>query len=380
MTNISTKEFLKLFPKANLNIENRNIDSTLKRFIIKFNHKLDKSWQTVGKYLRIFFKEQELELKGKNNMDYLYWETRGWDNPKQIVSNEVAKNFSKVSSKFYETRGFSSDEAKVKAERFYYDKIKGKRLLPTQLNYYIQKGQSPEEAKYSLKVEQTKRSAKLVAKEKVKPELKRERLWNHIEYWLSKGYSEEQSYQLMSEKFKERNLQTFKNLVEKNISKGMNKTQATEQATKHYKSKAKKTMQTRIKNKSFGWYKASKQSLDFFKPLMDYLDEENIEYYVGDDEHQEYFIAKGSDYFYSYDFCIPSKKIIFEYNGEHVHPNPKMTVEEWKNWKHCWTKENADECRKKEDRKIKVAEERGFTVIEIYESDEISSIELISKS
>lgn len=377
MTQITTTEFLELFPKSKLNIENQEIDSILQKFIIEYTHKLDKSWQTVGKFLKLFFKENGLILTGKNNMDKKFWESRGWDNPQQKVSNEVSNNLSNTSPKFYEARGFSPKEAKEKATNFYKDKIKGKRILPTQLEYYTNKGHSQEEANQSLKKEQAKRADKLVQKELKNPELRKRRLWNQIEYYTNKGYSEEVGYQLMQEKFKERNLQTMKKLTEKYISKGQDEYIALENAQKDYKKRAKKTMKTRIENKSFGWQKASKQSLKFFQPLMDKLDNENIEYYVGTETKQEWFIANGTEYFYSYDFCIPSIKLIIEYNGEHIHPNPTMSKDDWNNWRHCWSKKTADECQKIDSIKLNVARDKGYNIIEVYESDKIGSLDLL---
>jgi len=377
LTEITSEEFLQLFPKSKLNIENQEINSILQKFIIKYNHKLNKSWQTVGKLLKEFFKDNNNILNGKTDNQTIFWESRGWLNPKEKVKEVVSKNLSSTSPEFWKARGFSEQEAKEKASQFYKDKLKGKRLLPTQLEYYTNKGQTLSEATQSLKKEQAKRAAKLVEKELKNPELRKRRLWTQIEYYTNKGYSEEVGYQLMSEKFKERNLQTMKKLTQKYIEKGEDEFTALEYAQKDYKKRAKKIMKTRIENNSFGWQKASKQSLKFFEPLIEYLDKENIEYYVGDENHQEYFIAKGIDYFYSYDFCIPSLKIIIEYNGEHVHPNTNMSKENWDKWKHCWTKESADICRKKELIKLNIAKESGFKVVEVYESDKISSLELI---
>ena len=54
-----------------------------------------------------------------------------------------------------------------------------------------------------------------------------------------------------------------------------------------------------------------------------------------------------------------------------------MSKEDWNNWKHCWTKETADVCREKELIKLNLAKERGFQVIEVYESDLIKSMDLL---
>lgn len=103
----------------------------------------------------------------------------------------------------------------------------------------------------------------------------------------------------------------------------------------------------------------------------------NIEYYVGTETKQEWFIANGVEYFYSYDFYIPSKKLIIEYNGEHIHPNPNMTKEELDNWGYCWGKKSADECRALDLKKIKLAKCKCYKVIEVFESDKVKSLDLI---
>lgn len=373
---ITNEEFIKRFPTSNLNLSNKKISKILSNFIsTKTEDQLIRSWQTVRKSLFNYFESQGHKLEGKNNMDSLFWQTRGW-NPKVKISEQVSNNLSNTSKDFYINHGFSESEAIIKAKEFQ-ENIKKERLLPTQLEYYTKKGFSESEAQKKLKEEQTKRVQKLVEKEKANPELRKRRLWNQIEYYTNKGYSEKQGYQLMEEKFKSRNLQTMKKLVEKYQKDGFDYYTSLEKAQKEYKERAMKTMKTRIKNNSFGWQKASKQSLDFFKPLMEYLDKENIEYYVGDETHTEYFIAKGNEYFYSYDFCIPSQKLIIEYNGEHIHPNPNMSKENWDNWTHCWSKKSADECREIDLEKIKVAESLGYKVIEVFESDVVKSLDLI---
>lgn len=347
----TTEELLDKFPQLGFNIENNDINDKYKQFIdYATDEELDLTEDNVRKHVRIFFK------------DYF-----------NITFPKANKN----SPKFWFARGYSETEAEQKAKEFYDTKIKPSRLLPTQLEYYLNKGMSESDAKIALQKEQKKRSDKLIAKETANPELRKRRLWNQIEYWLNKGYTQDQGYQLMSEKFEQRDLQTYTKLVKKFISEGLSPDDAEVKAIKDYKARAKKTMSTRIKNNSFGFQQASKQSLKFFKPLMNKLDKQNIEYYVGVEGNAEYFLASGTEYFYSYDFCIPSKKLIVEFHGEHVHPNPKMPKEKWAEWTHCWSKKSADECRKEDLKKVHLAESKGYKVIEVFESDDVNSVDLI---
>lgn len=377
METISTEEFMKLFPQAKLNIQNTEINSILQQFIITYNHKLDKTWQTVGKLLKDFYNQHNIIFPKCNDMKSEFWTSRGWDKPKEKITELCLNKPLPHMKEYWIKKGFSEQDAIEKGLLHYHESTTKNRLLPTQLEYYTNKGQSIEEATQSLKIEQSKRTAKLVEKELNDPELRKRRLWNHIEYYTNKGYSEEVGYQLMAEKFKERNLQTMKSLTQKYINKGQDKFSALERAQEDYKKRAVKIMKTRIENNSFGWQQASKQSIKFFQPLMEKLDAEGIKYYVGTESNTEFFLAKGTEYFYSYDFCIPSLKLIIEYNGEHIHPNPNMSKEEWNKWKHCWSNKSADECKELDQVKIKVAEEMGYKVIEVFESDLIFAVNLI---
>lgn len=347
----TTTELIDKFPQLGFNIHNEETNKRYELFLNSVNNKnttlVDKN---VRSLVRNFFKDEY---------------------------NITFPNVNKISHQFWIARGYSENEAKEKASNFYRDKIKGNRLLPTQLAYYVSKGMSEDDAKDALTKEQTKRTQKLIDKETANPELRNRRLWTQIEYWLNKGYTNEQGIQLMREQFESRNLQTMKKLVNKFQSEGHSYDDSLEKAQKDYKKRASKTMQTRIKNNSFGFQKASQLSLNFFKPLMDKLDAEKIEYYVGVEGNTEFFLASGKEYFYSYDFCIPSKKLIIEFHGEHVHPNPKMSKEKWDAWIHCWSRKSADKCRQEDLKKIHLAESKGFKVIEVFESDNVKSIDII---
>jgi hypothetical protein len=372
---MTPQDFVQKFPKSKLNIENLIIYNLLKKFIEKYFDKFDKTWQTVNFYLKKFFKENGKELLGHNDRQVIFWTSRGWSENKAIKKIiELSRKSSLSCVEYYLMKGYTEKESKKLAKEFYKKNFLEKRLLPIQKQYWINKGYSEVEAIKKIREEQRRRANKLKEKENKNPQLRKERMWINVEYYLKRGYNEKQAEQIIAEKFKKRNLQTFKKLVEKLINKGYTEEESIEKARKHYKERARKSMETRKKNNSFGFQKASKQSIKFFKPLMDYLDENKIEYYVGCCGKSEYFIAKGKDYFLSYDFTIPKFNLIIEYNGEHVHPNPKMSEIEWKNWKHKWTGESADEVRKRDLKKIEIAKENGFEVIEVFESDKVNSL------
>ncbi len=366
---MTSKQFIEKFPKSKLNIDNPKINEILTMFIIEYTHKLDKTWDTVKNYLFKFFKIYGIIFPSCNDVQPKFWESRGWYNPVE-KAKEQYKLFP-TTVEYWIQKGFSYDDANKKTKEFYAEKIKKSgKLLPTQLAYYTnKKGLSEHDAIISLKKEQGRRATKLVKKELDNPILRKERLWNNIEYWTKRGYSEEQGYILMSHIEKSKNYQTLAILTQKFIDSGYDPTNAKQLAKLEYKKRSEKSQITKIENGVGGYYLASKQSLKIFQPIMDYLEEQKIVYHVGIEGNTEFFLASGIEYFYSYDFCIPSKKIILEYHGEHVHPNPKMNDTEWNNWSHCWSKKGATECRLNDLKKIELAKSEGFKVIEIFESD-----------
>lgn len=132
----------------------------------------------------------------------------------------------------------------------------------------------------------------------------------------------------------------------------------------------------KYKNSNAG-YKASKESLEFFEYVTIHLLRKGFDFddiFYGVKNSFEYKIEDGKK-LHSYDYTILSLKIIFEYNGSHVHPSKeKLTESEWNDWKAAWSGLTADEKYEIDQNKIRIAENQGFTVMEIwdYENSEES--------
>jgi hypothetical protein len=118
--------------------------------------------------------------------------------------------------------------------------------------------------------------------------------------------------------------------------------------------------------------KASRESLKYFKPLYDYLINNNVtkkeDLYLGVDESGEYFIRHNLDLFF-YDFTIKSKKIIIEFNGKAWHPNWEKygiteCIEKFKN-----KNINPVDAINKDIFKINLAKKMGFSVLVLWEED-----------
>lgn len=97
---------------------------------------------------------------------------------------------------------------------------------------------------------------------------------------------------------------------------------------------------------------ASQESKVVLKPLIDYLDDNNIEYLFDDKEFyiqldlEEYKI-QGVGRRFSYDLVVPSHNLCIEYNGLRWHPDWEILTEsEWKEWRQGFSKDGktAKEC------------------------------------
>lgn len=108
----------------------------------------------------------------------------------------------------------------------------------------------------------------------------------------------------------------------------------------------------------------SKESLVVFSYIIEYLIEKNIIFFAGIENRRE-FCIRGEDQSYFYDLCIPSKKIIIEYNGIAWHAKEGQL-----DYIHPITKENYDSNYQRNFKKIELAKSKGFEVITIWSDDQ----------
>ena len=183
--------------------------------------------------------------------------------------------------------------------------------------------------------------------------------WNE---WKSKCISSEENFiKRYGEKLGKQKWQDFKDKsksTKENFIKRHGKVEG-EKRWKKYK-------------ENYGWTQASQQSLEIFEPLTKQLLEKGIDFndiFYGVENSFEFKIENDGR-LYSYDYTILSLKIIFEFNGSHVHPSKEKLGEAWNTWKNAWTGENADTRYAQDQHKIKIAEKEGFTVIEIWDYED----------
>lgn len=121
--------------------------------------------------------------------------------------------------------------------------------------------------------------------------------------------------------------------------------------------------------------KASKESLNIFLPLLNFVRELDMEDQLsfGYENNREFYLQNVSeDKVYIYDFTLRKIKVIIEYNGTTWHPNKnKLTEAEWKTWLEPYSKMSADEKYAYDEKKRKFAEDKGFAVLEVWSDDDI---------
>ncbi len=114
---------------------------------------------------------------------------------------------------------------------------------------------------------------------------------------------------------------------------------------------------------------ASKQSLSIFTPVAQWLVSQefelNFDFFYGIEESNEFSFHNS---LFSYDFTLPILKLIFEFNGSHVHPSKsKLSSDEWSAWRNPFNGQTADEKYTYDQKKIQFAQNNDYTVIELWD-------------
>lgn len=123
------------------------------------------------------------------------------------------------------------------------------------------------------------------------------------------------------------------------------------------------------KRKSGRWG-ATKESLEFFKPLLLKLDRRNVEYRIGVEGNREFMLLdKESGKVRYYDFCIPSIRVVVEFDG-FTHPSPSLSAKKLAKWRCHFTGVSAETRLADDEAKRRVAVSRGYLFFRFH-ADEI---------
>ncbi len=178
-----------------------------------------------------------------------------------------------------------------------------------------------------------------------------------LEYWINKGFSEEDA----KLKLKERQT-TF--TLDKCIEK-----YGQEEGTKVFKERQSKWQKSLLENGNMklGY---SKVSQDLFYQLLELYDIQSRSSVYFATKNQEYFISIKGGEFYSYDFTDKERKKMIEYNGDQYHANPLLYTEnDEPNPFRKGDMFKSSEIWKRDQRKIEVANQNGFEVLTIWDSE-----------
>jgi G:T-mismatch repair DNA endonuclease (very short patch repair protein) len=215
-----------------------------------------------------------------------------------------------------------------------------------------------------------------------------------LEYWLKLGYTEKEAKEeVKKQRAKGKTLEWFKDEYGETSGEAeflkykcshSKKTKENSVGSYLYwlnrgytENEAKEKVLEHVGKSVVAYGKASKQSIDVLEPIYNFSIKQNINknsIFWGVGDSTEYFI-RDNDNFYRYDFTIKPLRLIIEFNGLHVHPSKEfLTENEWNGWRHPFDKRTADEKYSYDRQKIKLAEEKGFKVYEIWSCESPSQI------
>jgi hypothetical protein len=285
--------------------------------MISYNYWLDRGWNETQS--RDFIAKRQatctpeiaakiqtkLKSKSKEEIDAINYKKGNCLRVDWIVAN---KGLSELEAKEI-IHNRCSHAANKKSEKY---KLLNKPFSDRQLEYYLEKGMTVEEAKKELKDRQTTTTLQAFVKK----------------YGYEEGVKR---YNSRIEKFKE-------NWSQKSDDE-----------------KSKINLKRILRNKFF-----SNESFLFFKQLTSNLNLEKFRVKFGYDEIYIYNDHLKKIFFY--DFCIPELKIIIEYHGSLWHANPLKPKTEWKNKLYTY-----EESLERDKIKRKTAEDLGYIYIEIWD-------------
>ena len=317
----------------------------------------------------------------KNNMKGVNIFSIDWQMSKYNISREEAEI--KISS-IIETKKISYENM---------DNFSHKCMSPLNIEHWIKKGYSITDAEIKiceLKDNNIKRLSDNSDERKRNKDIYKHLYTTNIEYYLHKGYSQEDSIKLLKDRqstfslekciikygvegglvrFNQRQQKWLKSIEGKIDNNSKDSTSFdfflkrnnndNDSAIKDYL----ETYNKRYKNSTIG--KASKTSMKLFKILINRCNENDLKYFCGYGDSREYYIFDTDEMkVYSYDFTIPQYKLIFEFHGSFWHRK-----EETNDMNSLGV--SMSESYKKDVIKNKLAEKNGFKIIELYEEDGI---------
>ena len=296
-----------------------------------------------------------------NQLEAVYSIAKKYGVDESVIKNRLIKNGVKIakgspySKNYWIERGLSESEAEYKI----------KVIKPSFIEYWLDKGFNLEESQ--LRIEAQRLSTLrgyifkygqeegnklwLIKQQEHKNGLHSKRC---LPYWLNKGYTEKEAKIEIS---KIQSTFSLKICIEK---------YGPEQGLIKFNERQLKWQKSLYKNgKLKSGYSEVSQEL-FFK-IIESIEINDLNYFIFAKKGGE-FVLNSNNGFYRYDFTDLKNKRIIEYNGDDYHGNPnKYRANDFPNpFKKNVT---AQELWDKDELKRKLAEQNGFEVLVIWDSD-----------
>lgn len=178
-----------------------------------------------------------------------------------------------------------------------------------------------------------------------------------LEYYIDKGYSVEESGKMLYN----RQVTFSKDICVEKYGK--------EEGLKIWVDRQERWQKSLLNNGNIkcGY---SKISQELFNEIIKYYIIEDIPYVYYAIKNKEYYISRKNFGFFSYDFTDSNKMKIIEYNGDKYHANPDIF--DSNDYPHPYYKEKgptANDIWKKDKLKIDLAKNEGFDVLVIWDSE-----------
>jgi hypothetical protein len=312
---------------------------------------IERGWNEVDALVEL--DKRNKELKQRNRLCEEYWINKG--HTKKEAINEISKQQQK-SSKCVKT--YHGKSKKMLKEKGYSDEdIKRICLTPTNSEFWVNRGYSENEAKFKISELQKEKNNKLIKLRKDNPNNYSATTSTQLGYWLNKGYSKKESKIKLSERQK-----TFsKEICIQKYGEKEGLKIFTERQNKWSKSLSTGG------NLKIGY---SKISQDLFNVLLETYDIDNRNNIYFATHNKEYKLDKceSEGGIWLYDFTDINNKKIIEFHGDMFHGNPKKYKAT--DYPHPFRKTiTAQDMWDKDKRKLDVAIEEGFAVLVIWDSE-----------
>lgn len=326
--------------------------SLMRGWLVKNYNFKTKKWSNIDYFIeRGWSKENALdeikkrnqELKERNRLCEEYWINKGYT--KEEAINQIS-NQQRKSSKCVKT--YHGKSKKMLADKGYSEEeIKRICLTPTNIDFWVNKGYTENEAKNIITKNQIEAVKQVDFQKRLIP--------SNIEYWVKRGFTKEEARENISV---HQSTFTLQKCIEK-YGEEEGKKRFTERQIKWGKSLSSGG------NMKIGYSKIS-QDL-FYKILETYdINDRNKIYFAT--HNNEFKLDKKEGGVWLYDFTDTKNKKIIEYHGDDYHGNPKKYLAE--DYPHPFRKNiTAQEMWNKDKQKLNVANEEGFEVLTIWDSE-----------